>query len=177
MTAELILYATPTGPLADSLDVRYRRLEAEGPTTAQDYPPHCTLTGFFHRAEDDVPRIVAELEQAIADIGAAPENPVEIVSLHRKADWVGLELRSEWLRGLTQRFVEVHRVDAGDDALRPKDWLHLSIGYGVADLGPAREVTADFDLEQDVDWEVGLWERHLDATWSCHASLGCDHDE
>ena len=44
---ELILYATPTGPLADACDRFFAAVESIGPTVAQTYPPHCTLTGFF----------------------------------------------------------------------------------------------------------------------------------
>ena len=45
---ELILYATPTGPLADACAAYFGAVE---PTTAQTYPPHVTLTGFFHRRD------------------------------------------------------------------------------------------------------------------------------
>ncbi|MDG2026150.1 MAG: hypothetical protein P8J50_03515 [Acidimicrobiales bacterium] len=47
--AELILYATPTGPLAEELDRLFAQFAERAPTTAQTYPPHCTLTGFFQR--------------------------------------------------------------------------------------------------------------------------------
>ena len=90
--AELILYATPVGPLADALDCVYAHLSTTSPTTAQDYPPHCTLTGFFRRHLDEIVRIVAELERTIADVGPQPSDAVSVIGLHRRADWVGLEL-------------------------------------------------------------------------------------
>ena len=166
--AELILYATPTGPLADQLDRLHRDLADTVPSTAQRYPPHCTLTGFFHRDADEIDEVVAEVAGAVADVGAEPADPVRIVGLHRRADWVGLELESPWLQDVTARFVELHRRRATDDALRPKDWLHLSIAYGVDDLRQAGEAAADLDLTLPVDWEVGLWQRHDDGGWTRH---------
>jgi ubiquitin-associated SH3 domain-containing protein len=163
--AELILYATPSGPLADALDEIFRRIAVGGPTIAQQYPPHCTLTGFFHRDPADIPRIAADVGHAVAAVGERVGG-VEIVGLHRRPDWVGLELESAWLRELTTRVVDRHTVGPDDDALRPKDWLHLSIGYGVDDLGPAFDATADLDLTLAAGWEVGLWQRHTDGSWS-----------
>jgi alpha-D-ribose 1-methylphosphonate 5-triphosphate diphosphatase len=46
---ELILYATPTRPLADQCNTFFEAAADLGPTSAQLYPPHCTLTGFFRR--------------------------------------------------------------------------------------------------------------------------------
>lgn len=166
--AELILYATPTGPLANALARLARHLADTGPTTAQDYPPHCTLTGFFRRDADDIGRIVDEVADAVADLGPAPTHAVHIVALHRRAEWIGLELASPWLKDVTARFVALHRCGETDDALRPKDWLHLSIAYGIDDLRPAGEAAADLDLSLAVDWEVGLWQRHDDGGWTRH---------
>ncbi len=170
--AELILYATPTGPLGDALDALFRKISAQGPTTAQTYPPHCTLTGFFHRDEREIARIGAELVHALRAAGPMPTDAVEIVALHRKDDWIGLELSSPRLRALAERFVEGHRLDDGDDPLRPKDWLHLSIAYGSGDIAGAEAVT-DLDIRLDVAWHVGLWQREADGTWSLHSH----HDE
>lgn len=166
--AELILYATPTGPLADALARLDGHLADTGRTTAQDYPPHCTLTGFFHRDAGDIGRIVDEVAAAVADVGPEPTDAVRIVALHRRADWIGLELASPWLKDVTVRFVELHRCRANDDALRPKDWLHLSIAYGVDDLREAAESADGLDLTLPVDWEVRLWQRHDDGGWTRH---------
>jgi hypothetical protein len=162
-TAELILYATPSGPLGDALDNLFRQVAERGPTTAQDFPPHCTLTGFFRRDHADIPRIAAEVDHATA---TTTTGAVDIVALHREPDWVGLELASDWLHDLTARFVDAHVVGANDDPLRPKDWLHLSIGYGVDDLGAAMKATDGLDLTLPVGWEISLWQRHPDGSWS-----------
>ena len=46
---EFIVYACPVGTLAGQLDLFFARSRAEcGENAAHAYPPHCTLTGFFH---------------------------------------------------------------------------------------------------------------------------------
>ncbi|MEM7141845.1 MAG: 2'-5' RNA ligase family protein [Actinomycetota bacterium] len=161
--AELILYATPTGPLADALVDRFAILAERSPTTAQTYPPHCTLTGFFHRDHDAVDRIVAEFADLDADV--APATAVTVDRLRVSDEWVGLEISSPWLLDVTERFLAGHVLAAGDDALRPKDWLHLSIAYGEGDLTTAAALCADLDPDLPSGWRVGLWERRQDGSW------------
>lgn len=161
--AELILYATPVGPLADALTDAFERIDRVAPTTAQTYPPHCTLTGFFHRSPSAIIRVRDEVARAEAD--AAP-GAVEVVALHRRTDWIGLELRSEWLHDTTARFVQGHQLGPGDDELRPKDWLHLSIAYGNGDLADADEALGQLDPALPASWEIALWQRHPDGAWT-----------
>lgn len=163
MRAELILYATPVGPLADALTEAFERISEVSPTTAQTYPPHCTLTGFFHRDPSATARIAGEVARSA---NATTTGPVEVTALHRGADWIGLELQSSWLLDVTAHFVRTHRLDPGDDELRPKDWLHLSIAYGVDDLAAADRALGDIDLSLSVFWEVGLWQRHPGGSWT-----------
>lgn len=161
--AELIIYATPTGPLADALADLFAELARRAPTTAQTYPPHCTLTGFFRRDRREIDRIRAEVTDAVA---TTPPGSVTINQLRATDTWVGLELTSPWLLAFTAAFVDVHRLGPGDDPLRPKDWLHLSIAYGEGDLAAAAPIATTLDLDQPVGWEIGLWEREPDGMWT-----------
>lgn len=161
--AELILYATPTGPLADAIADLFAVLARRAPTTAQTYPPHCTLTGFFRRDRSEIARIRAEVDDAVA---AASPGPVTIERMRSADNWVGLELSSTWLLAVTSAFVDIHRLGPGDDPLRPKDWLHLSIAYGDGDLAAAAPIATTLDLRQPVGWKIGLWERAPDGPWT-----------
>ncbi|MGH1492618.1 MAG: hypothetical protein ACRBK7_25040 [Acidimicrobiales bacterium] len=169
---ELILYATPTGALADRCERYFERLLSDGlATTAQTYPPHCTLTGFFHRSEDRAAEVTAEFREGLAAAGPVPSGAVEVVGLVTNDDWVGLEMRSAWLRELTENLAAAQVQHAEEDPLRIKDWLHLSLAYGTARLGSqamlAREMidpTAGL-ADTDMAWEVGLWERLADGGW------------
>lgn len=154
---ELILYATPVGPLADAVDAYFAAAE---PTTANDYPPHCTLTGFFHREPRRADEVAAELQGLVNSAGPVPVDGVIVRSLHVGPDWVGLELHSPFCEALTAHFIADHRLEVNDDALRPKDWLHLSLAYGADDLAAhAAMASAMIDPTLPCTWEVGLWER------------------
>jgi ubiquitin-associated SH3 domain-containing protein len=167
---ELILYATPTGPLADAVDRYFEEVAATaGATTAQTYPPHCTLTGFFRRTSDRADEVIAETAEVIGSLGPVPAGAVDVVGLTTTDDWVGLELRSPWLIEATAAVVAAHTVLPGDDALRPKDWLHLSLAYGVDDLAPHAELARRrVDPTSDHRWSIGLWERRPDGSWVDH---------
>ena len=79
---------------------------------------------------------------------------------------LGTAARTAKVDPVTAAFVAVHRVDAGDDALRPKAWLHLSIGYGVDDLTAADAAARELDPTVAAPWEIALWQRHRDGHWS-----------
>ena len=159
---ELILYATPTGPLGRALD----RFFADHGTTAQTYPPHVTLTGFFRRPETRADEIARQTADFLATSGQPEPAEVDIVELRTTDEWCGLVVDSPWLIDLTDRWMATQRVDTGEDALRPKRWLHLSLAYGdgaVADVAEA--ATAAIDVELTVGWEVGLWRRVEPGAW------------
>jgi hypothetical protein len=96
-----------------------------------------------------------------------PAGAVEVVGLRSEPNWIGLELRSPWLLDVTTRFEATHRLDPGDDALRPKDWLHLSLAYGVEDLSVYAALVELIDPDAPAGWEIGLWERLPVDRWRC----------
>ena len=155
---ELILYATPTGPLADACAAYFGAVE---PTTAQTYPPHVTLTGFFHR------RDAAGVIDAAATIDDVPPGVVEVRRLNCTDDWVGLEIGSTWLEAATAAFADrTPPPGVGEDEIRRKDWLHLSLAYGVTDLAPhAEHARRAIDPALAAGWEVALWERSTGGRW------------
>ena len=108
---ELIVYATPTGALADQCATYFARAEELGGTTAQTYPPHCTLTGFFRRRPDRVPAIVDCVTEHIASTAHPPQGAVTVVGLRQLDDWIGLELDSSWLIDWTSRLAEHFRFN------------------------------------------------------------------
>ena len=79
---------------------------------------------------------------------------------------VGLVVTSDWLIDVTADLVGHHAVGPGDDALRPKDWLHLSLAYGVDDLRSHAARAGSFDAGAAGGWELGLYERRHDGSWS-----------
>ncbi len=176
--SELILYATPIGPLADQCRRYFDRLRSDGlATTAQTYPPHCTLTGFFHRLGDRVAATVAEIDGALAaaDVapdGTFPDGEVVVEELVTDDGWVGLRLTSPRLVELAAALASAHRPRPDEDELRIKDWLHLSLAYDTPDLRAHAALAVEVvDPAADVRWQVGLWERRPDGGWERHTPL------
>ena len=166
---ELILYATPSGPLGDQCNAYFAEAKRLGGTTAQTYPPHCTLTGFFRRTSTRAEGVITEMTELLTKAGSPPAAEVEVVGLRTTGDWVGIELRSLWLRRLTTRLIAAHRVGSGDDELRAKDWLHLSLAYGVEDLEPyAVAARRLMDPPTSAEWQLAIWERRADRSWVRH---------
>ena len=166
---ELIFYATPTGSMAAACEAIFGELEST-PTTAQTYPPHCTLTGFFRRRPERVAPIVATAQDFIDGFGPIESATVQ-AAVGEHSGWVGLELASPLLHKAIEGFVQATDVEPGEDALRPKDWLHLSLAYP---LNPDVDYSAlalqrRSALTTSSDpWELGLWERNADGSWLRH---------
>ena len=165
MEAELIVYAVPVGPLAEAIDAFFAEV-ASRPSRAQDYPPHCTLTGFFH---DDADAIGTYVEAAR---GVA--RPVNVdIRLRTTTEWIGLEVQSPDLQQLTRDFAaRVGPIASRRDPIRPKDWLHVSLAYGhdADDSDDLAELaTRIVDPSADVDWELRLYERR-NGEWIIHGS-------
>jgi hypothetical protein len=167
---ELILYAWPTGPLADDLATYFTEVTNRfGPTVAQTYPIHCTLTGFFRRRDGRADEVLSHLGQVVADVGPPPEGAIRVERLGVHEEWLGLELGSTWLLELIDTVVEADRPRADEDALRPKRWMHLSLAYGTDDLGPYVDFArSTVDLSRPASWNVGFWERHVNGAWTQH---------
>lgn len=175
MTSKLIIYACPIGPLGTQLDTFFARSRAEiGPNSAHGYMPHCTLTGFFHDEPPALPLYCAALEAALKQ--ARPTRPDPVISIERvlfKPEFHGLELHSAWLRDLTADFAARAASPTRNEALRLKDWLHLSLAYNFASEQHAalrRLAEAIVDVAAPVAWELRFYERCSDGSWHCHAS-------
>jgi ubiquitin-associated SH3 domain-containing protein len=170
VSSELIVYATPRGPLAAAVDgyLDAARREA-GPNLAHGYPPHCTLTGFFHDEPSSVPTYVAALVAALESVPVA-DRSVLVVGLEIGPDWHGLTLDAPSLEAVIASFVPLAVSPSRADALRPKTDLHVSLAYGFAEdaaPGLAHLARTTVDPWLDVSWDIGLWERREQA-WTCH---------
>lgn len=170
---ELILYATPGDELGTACELFFQELASSGrATTAQHYPPHVTLTGFFRRPPSSVERVAAEVSASIA---ATPASAVVVRSLLGRDDWIGLEIESEWFLGVAQAFASRHVVQPGDDPIRLKTWLHLSLAYGDQPQGHKTEdylehAKAAINPDAPATWSIGLWER-IGREWIEHRPI------
>jgi hypothetical protein len=170
---KLIVYACPTGELEHQILAFYAASrERFGVNSAHAYPPHITLTGFFHDDQATVPRYVAALDAAhAAALAARPASLVAVTGLACKADFHGLLFSAPWLEGLAADFAARAASPSRRDAIRLKRDLHLSLAYGFRpqdgpDLGAlARSLVKP---GAPAGWELRLYERLADGGWRIH---------
>lgn len=173
--AELIVYACPTGALAEQVEQFYAASrERFRPNTAHAFPPHITLTGFFHDDADQLPLYAAALGAAhSAAMAQRPADAVQITALATEAEFHGLLIESPWLERLAADFKARAVSPTRRDEVRPKTNLHLSLAYGFRPAdGPglgalARELV---DPQAPVSWELRLYERTASGEWVVHAA-------
>lgn len=173
---DLIVYATPTGPLAEAVE-RYLKDSERlcGTNEAHRYPPHITLTGFFHDVPRSIPGYERALDRAVRAASPPPTPVLYVAGLHTRGDWHGLEIRSPWLQSVAAGFAANAAASSPTraDTIRLKDWLHLSLAY---EFGPAHEpalasaALASVDPRALAGWRVGLWQRDGDR-WTSHWSV------
>lgn len=162
--AQFIVYACPTGALADQLtDYLKKSRNCCGANAAHRYMPHCTLTGFFHDAESSVPLYVEALSHSLADAQETrPSNAMQIKALSFREDWHGIDLASDWLTTLIANFSR--RIDSPTrhDSIRLKTWLHLSLAY---EFEPSQSIQLEqlargaVDITSAVAWELRYYQR------------------
>jgi hypothetical protein len=171
----LIVYACPLGELANQIEQYFAAsLAICGPNAAHAYMPHCTLTGFFH---DDAAAIASYIKALDAALRRArPDQPAQALSIDRmelSQNFHGLLLRGSWLKGVISDFASAAHSPTRRDALRLKDWLHLSLAYNFPPEHhePLAKLAREYvDIRTPVAWDLRFYERHGDGSWACHAS-------
>ncbi len=171
---KLIIYACPTGPLAEQIAAFYgASRERFGRNSAHAYPAHITLTGFFHDDAVAIPRYIAALETAHARAMASrPPFPVQIREVAFLDTFHGLLIESPWLEALTADVAATMDSPTRRDTLRVKSDLHLSLAYDFrSGDGPALAdmATSMLDITAPVAWNLCLYERLPDGGWVRHA--------
>lgn len=173
---QFILYACPTGTLAEQLQVFFSESLAQcGRNAAHAYMPHCTLTGFFDDFNRAVPIYTRTLVRAYKRaMGSRPNPVVTITDLSFKPDWHGLELDAPWLQQLILDFACTADSPSRKTTIRPKSWLHISLAYDfVADQAEALTQLAQIivDPTAPADWELRFYQRNPGNQWICHQAL------
>lgn len=180
--ATYIVYACPTGPLAEQIEAYYAESRDHyGPNKAHDYPPHVTLTGFFQDSPDALPGYLAALADAHENaLATRPEMAIHVSELRAGATFCGLIIVSPWLEALTADFAARAASARLEGHLRikgiqhdPKGMpLHLSLAYGFqAGDGPGlgQMAQARVSPSASVAWILRFYELR-DGEWIVHSS-------
>lgn len=166
---ELILYACPEGELAMRLQAYYAQSRQEcGANAAHRYPPHITLTGFYHDTAESISIYTLALRQALSMAHKKARCTVRIERMMFEPNFHGLVIESPWLKHMTATFASLAKSTTRADAIRLKDWLHLSLAYefDAAHATHLKHLAIELvDVSAQVDWEVRLYERHGDDQW------------
>ncbi|MBE9048210.1 hypothetical protein IQ255_28120 [Pleurocapsales cyanobacterium LEGE 10410] len=174
MLYQFIVYACPTGELAENLTKYFAKSrELAGENTAHKYMPHCTLTGFFTDELSSVPFYLQALSKAYLEAQNDLSLNITITDLAFSENWHGLELQSNSLKQLISNFARLEQSPTRQEPLRLKDWLHLSLAYNfnpedreqLKDL--AREI---INIQAEVNWELRFYQKNPDWTWKCWQS-------
>lgn len=181
MTVELILYACPSGPLARQIDQYFKTVKkttAFSWNPANDYMPHCTLTGFFHDTLDTIPAYVATIDAVMRRNRPTMPTPVMGVNgfLFRE-DFHGLTLSSDWLLHITADFASAAPSASREDKLRLKSWLHLSFAYQFAETEHLERMTLArqiVNISAPAAWHLCFYQRLSSNRWVCHAQWPLD---
>jgi ubiquitin-associated SH3 domain-containing protein len=84
----------------------------------------------------------------------------------------GLDLHAPWLKALVVDFARRADSPTRVDAIRLKDWLHLSFAYHFPpEQHHALEQIAQetIDPAAPVGWDLRFYERDESGAWICHA--------
>jgi ubiquitin-associated SH3 domain-containing protein len=175
MVTKFILYACPTGELADQIDAYFEAVKTNCSwNPALDYMPHCSLTGFFHDNAPAAQHYAHDLDRIVTRMRPSKPDPVMAVSgLIFDADFHGFTLQSVWLADLTKAFAATTCLKMRHEAIRIKEWLHLSLAY---QFKPDEHHTLKalarkyINPRAAVGWELRFYQRQNENQWTCH---GC----
>jgi ubiquitin-associated SH3 domain-containing protein len=175
MSVQFIVYACPTGELADQIATYFEKSAAQcGFNAAHQYMPHCTLTGFFWEQPKTAPRYVQTLERAYKLLARSRPHPaITVNKLTFRPDWHGLELEAPWLQKLMTYFTCTADSPSRKEPIRLKSWLHLSLAY---DFSPEQEsdlrelAETLVDPGAPVEWDLRFYQRQQNR-WICHTKL------
>jgi hypothetical protein len=163
-TEEIILYARARGKFGDELRTYWDAVKNSSLSqkAIRDYPPHCSLTGFFNRAKTDE-EYIADLETAIRDLGDV-DNSVFITGLVRganggKFDYIGLQ--STYLANLTTQFVDI--IGINTKYIKNPDQYHITLSNHAyknkKNAAKIAKLQHAIKLSAESKWSVFLYKR------------------
>jgi ubiquitin-associated SH3 domain-containing protein len=162
------------GPLADQINTYFEAAKTNFHwNPAMDYMPHCSLTGFFHDHVAAAPLYTRILDDLFAEgrLILWNEPVLRVTGTVFHDDFHGLTLKSNWLIYLAERFRAEASAAALNNAIRLKEWLHLSFAYQFKpEENKGLEALAKRMITPDAPavWEVRFYQHHQDKRWTCY---------
>lgn len=168
---QFIIYACPIGELNSQIETYFdRSRKLYGENSAHKYMPHCSLTGFFADELSSMPIYLEALDRAYLEAKNNLSLDIEIKQLTFRENWHGLELQAEGLKQLIVNFVCLETSTTRPEAIRIKDWLHLSLAYDFNHEYAAKLQSLALEIIESkakVDWELRFYQKNVDWNWKC----------
>jgi hypothetical protein len=171
---EYILYARARGKLGNELNAYWRAVKKDkdiSHAAIRDYPPHCSLTGFFPMTETREDYIQA-VEDAIEQLGNTPRT-ITIKGLfqgNQKQALDTIKLSSSYLLAVTQDFMS--NASVPQKYLKNAQKYHITLRNHIFKQNVTRKMNKIQSLERKINlfapvsWSLFLYERDDDGILS-----------
>ncbi|KAJ9080786.1 hypothetical protein DSO57_1021191 [Entomophthora muscae] len=176
------LEPAPQSKLAASILEFYRLSRIKvGPNEAHLYHPHCSMTGFFTLASDDVDAVVGSVKRCLSG-WLSPSTPFPsptLGSLVAKDSGLQLKLQvPEYYHAMVNNLVDELAPLA---RLRPKSLDHISLAYlnkhvktfrtfAPAEISALYEIARNINLAENTHlaWDIAFYEQLHNSQDLCH---------
>ena len=166
---DYILYVRPQGQLGNELSTYWKAVKKDSDishSAITDYPPHCSLTGFFPKTESKNTYIQA-VDNAIKSLGTTPRtitiNGLVQGNQNAKLDYI--KLSSSYLLAVTRAFMSNASVPS-QYLKNPQSFTyHITLRKHVFQKKVAKKMKKiqalerKINLQAHVSWSLFLYER------------------
>ncbi|XP_015591028.1 protein UBASH3A homolog isoform X2 [Cephus cinctus] len=180
---EYVLYACPTGVLAEKLLTFWNESRELGWNGALNFMPHITLVSFFRAPDESAEQIASALE-SIVDCNEYPDSIG--LETYVSQNFMGLFVKdkhAEWLTSIAMRYVN-KLANLMITAEAHTNSLHLSLAYQFPNslFVPLNNMVEQLGSNVPANWELRLYSRdsrlrnaHVHKV--THAHVPREHDE
>ncbi|XP_029049111.1 protein UBASH3A homolog [Osmia bicornis bicornis] len=180
---QYVLYACPTGELAEELMKFWSESKELVWNGAHNYMPHITLVSFFNAPDESTEELVNALENIVNQDELSDNIELET---YISPNFMGLfvkEVNAEWLKNISVRYVN-KLTSLGISAEPQIKSLHLTLAYQFPSnlYQQLRLMVEKLKLTSSANWELRLYSRdsrlqnaHVHKV--THAHMPREHDE
>lgn len=180
---QYVLYACPTGPLAEQLELFWSESKDLGWNGAHNFIPHITLVSFFDAPDQFTKELANALENVVHQDGLHEHIELET---YVSPNFMGLfvkDVNAEWLKNVALRYVS-KMAALGITAEPQVKSLHLTLAYQFPSnlFQPLRSMVEKLGPNPSANWELRLYSRdsrlqNLHVHKVTHAHVPREHDE
>ncbi|XP_029660286.1 protein UBASH3A homolog [Formica exsecta] len=180
---QYVLYACPTGSLAEQLELFWSESKDLGWNGAHSFIPHITLISFFDAPDECTEELVNALENVVRQDGLHEHIELET---YVSPNFMGLfvkDVNAEGLKNIAVRYA--NKINALGITAEPQiKSLHLTLAYQFPSnlFQSLRSMVEKLRPNTSANWELRLYSRdsrlqNLHVHKVTHAHVSREHDE